>query len=121
MTASVVSLDITGMATHPHTVVLSPGEIQQIVAGTRASTTSTPDSGHDHMVTFNWYFDELRPEPHAAACGAPSPHAAHVPQAAAGVLRSLLADCYGIASATHSAGIFSQPTATTMYCFPPTM
>lgn len=53
MSASVVSLDITGMATHPHTVVLSPGEIQQIAVGTRVSTTPTADSGHDHMVTFN--------------------------------------------------------------------
>ena len=80
MSASVVSLDITGMATHPHTVVLSPGEIQQIAVGTRVSTTPTADSGHDHMVTFDYCFDGGA-APRTQRGRLWGPHAAHVPQA----------------------------------------
>ena len=35
--------------------------------------------------------------------------------------RKTESDSQGSANATHSAGMFSQPTATTMYCVPSTM
>ena len=53
MSAGEVSLDITGTADHPHTVVLTPAELQQISDGARVSKTSTINAGHAHTVTFN--------------------------------------------------------------------
>jgi hypothetical protein len=51
--AGEVLLDITGNATHPHTVVLSAGEVQQIADGQRVSKESSFDASHSHTVTFN--------------------------------------------------------------------
>ena len=48
-----VSLDITGTASHPHTVELSASEIVQIRGGTRVAKESTNNTGHSHTVTFN--------------------------------------------------------------------
>ena len=53
MSATVVSLDITGGANHPHVVALAVAELQQISAGMRVSKTSTVNDGHAHTVTFN--------------------------------------------------------------------
>ena len=46
-------LDITGAASHPHTVQLSAGEVRDIAEGKRVSESSSTDSGHSHTVTFN--------------------------------------------------------------------
>ncbi len=48
-----IELDIRGNADHTHSVTLTGGELQQIAAGTRVSTESTVNGGHDHTVTFN--------------------------------------------------------------------
>jgi hypothetical protein len=48
-----ISLDIRGMATHPHTVELTAAEVTSIGSGATVSKTSTTDSGHSHTVTFN--------------------------------------------------------------------
>ncbi len=48
-----VSLDITGMSDHPHTVDLTAAEVGQIAQGTRVSATSSNNSSHTHVVTFN--------------------------------------------------------------------
>jgi hypothetical protein len=53
-----VTLTITGTADHPHTVMLTMGEVGQIAGGARvvktSSTNPSPTSGnHSHTVTFN--------------------------------------------------------------------
>lgn len=48
-----LSLNITGMATHPHTVAVSAGELGAIGAGQRVNIQSTIDNGHSHTVSFN--------------------------------------------------------------------
>jgi hypothetical protein len=48
-----LELNIQGTATHPHTVSLSQGELQQIAAEMRVSKESTNNSGHSHTVTFD--------------------------------------------------------------------
>jgi len=48
-----VSLDITGTSSHPHTVMLSAEDVQQIAGGTRVSRESSTDASHSHTVTFN--------------------------------------------------------------------
>ena len=50
---NVVTLDIRGTATHPHTVELTVGEVQQIAAQQRVAKESSTDDGHRHTVTFN--------------------------------------------------------------------
>ena len=50
---NMISLDITGAATHPHTVELSAGEVGQIGNGTQVSKDSSANDGHRHTVTFN--------------------------------------------------------------------
>jgi len=51
--ANVLSLDIMGQATHPHTVSLTASQVQSIGARQRVSVISTTNDGHDHTVTFN--------------------------------------------------------------------
>jgi hypothetical protein len=51
--AGQASLDIMGTATHPHTVVLTASQVQQIGSRQQVSVTSTTDAGHNHTVTFN--------------------------------------------------------------------
>jgi hypothetical protein len=46
-------LDITGGASHPHTVQLSAGSIRDIAEGKRVSEDSSTTAGHSHTVTFN--------------------------------------------------------------------
>jgi len=48
-----VILDITGDASHPHTVELTPADLDQIAADTRVTKTSTTNAEHAHSVTFN--------------------------------------------------------------------
>jgi len=48
-----LELDITGTSSHPHTVMLSADEIQQIGTGARVSKESSTDAAHSHTVTFN--------------------------------------------------------------------
>ena len=48
-----VLLDITGDASHPHTVELTPTDLDQIAAGARITKTSSTDQSHAHTVTFN--------------------------------------------------------------------
>jgi hypothetical protein len=48
-----LQLDITGSATHPHTVQLSAGEVMDIAQSRRVSKESSEDTGHSHTVTFN--------------------------------------------------------------------
>ena len=48
-----ITLTLTGVATHTHTVSLSQAELTQISGGTRVQKTSTTDNGHQHTVTFN--------------------------------------------------------------------
>ena len=48
-----VSLDITGMSDHSHTVDITAAEVGQIAQGTRVSATSSNNSSHTHVVTFN--------------------------------------------------------------------
>ena len=51
--AGALSLNITGAATHPHTVSLSATQVQQIGSRQQVSVISTTDEGHNHTVTFN--------------------------------------------------------------------
>jgi len=51
--ANMLSLDIMGNATHPHTVSLTASQVQQIGARQRVAVNSTTNDGHDHTVTFN--------------------------------------------------------------------
>lgn len=48
-----LTLQIRGSSDHPHTVVLSAGEVAQVAGGSRVSKNSSIDDGHDHTVTFN--------------------------------------------------------------------
>lgn len=48
-----VSLDIRGQATHPHTVELSAEEVTRVAGGERVVTRSSNDDSHFHEVTFN--------------------------------------------------------------------
>jgi len=52
-TGGVLSLDIRGQATHPHTVDLSAAEVASIAANQRVTKESSTDNGHSHSVTFN--------------------------------------------------------------------
>jgi hypothetical protein len=51
--AGAVSLDIRGQADHPHTVMLTATQVQQIGNRQQLTATSTTDAGHQHTVTFN--------------------------------------------------------------------
>ena len=53
MAGGALQLDITGSATHPHTVQLSAGDIGDIAEGRRVSRGSLMNDGHSHTVTFN--------------------------------------------------------------------
>ena len=46
-------LDIMGNATHPHTITLSAGQVQQIGARQTVAVVSTTNEAHSHTVTFN--------------------------------------------------------------------
>ena len=48
-----VTLDIRGTASHPHTIELTAGEVQQIAARQRVAKESSTDDSHRHTVTFN--------------------------------------------------------------------
>ena len=48
-----VMLDITGTASHLHTVELTAADLGQIAAGTRVTKTSSNKEAHTHTVTFN--------------------------------------------------------------------
>ena len=52
LSESMLTLDIQGGSTHPHTVALSMANLQAIAAGTRVSAESSSDGGHSHTVTF---------------------------------------------------------------------
>jgi hypothetical protein len=43
--------DITGSATHPHTVTFTPAQLQSLKAGQSVTVTSSTDSAHEHTVT----------------------------------------------------------------------
>jgi len=49
---AIVSFDIRGTATHPHTISISQAEMQTLANRQPVTVTSTTDSGHDHTVTF---------------------------------------------------------------------
>jgi hypothetical protein len=51
--AAIANLDIMGTATHPHTISLTAGQVQQIGSRQQVAVTSTTDAGHQHTVTFN--------------------------------------------------------------------
>jgi hypothetical protein len=51
--ANEITLDITGQADHPHTVMLTGDDVMQIAARQRVVKTSTTDVAHLHQVTFN--------------------------------------------------------------------
>ena len=51
--ANMISLDIQGDSSHPHTVELRAGEVGQIGNGTRVAKDSSTDASHSHTVTFN--------------------------------------------------------------------
>ena len=48
-----LTLQIRGESDHPHTVVLSAGEVASIAAGQRVGKASSEDDFHTHTVTFN--------------------------------------------------------------------
>jgi hypothetical protein len=48
-----LKLDITGTATHSHSVELTAAEVTAIAGGTKTSKESSTDSSHSHTVTFN--------------------------------------------------------------------
>jgi hypothetical protein len=48
-----IALDIQGTATHTHTVNLTQADVTSIAARTQVTSTSTTDSFHNHVVTFN--------------------------------------------------------------------
>ena len=48
-----ITLDITGTADHPHTVMLTMDEVAMIAAGDTVVKTSSTDAGHLHTVTFS--------------------------------------------------------------------
>jgi hypothetical protein len=47
-----IALDITGMATHPHTVQISQADLTSLKNRQAVSRDSTNNSGHMHTVTF---------------------------------------------------------------------
>ena len=47
-----ISLDITGTATHPHTVDVAQADLMALLNRQTVTKTSTTQSGHSHMVTF---------------------------------------------------------------------
>ena len=52
LSEGMLTIDIQGGSTHPHTVALSMANLQAIAAGTRVSAESSSDAGHSHTVTF---------------------------------------------------------------------
>jgi hypothetical protein len=48
-----VALDITGSASHSHSVSLSAQDILDVAARKTVAKASSTNSGHDHTVTFN--------------------------------------------------------------------
>jgi hypothetical protein len=50
---SPITLTLTNVGNHIHTVALSQAELTQISAGTRVQKTSSSDNAHTHTVTFN--------------------------------------------------------------------
>ena len=48
-----VTLNIMGQADHPHTVVLTATQVQQIGNRQQVAVTSSTDAAHQHTVTFN--------------------------------------------------------------------
>jgi hypothetical protein len=50
---SAITLTLTNVGGHVHTVALTQTELTQIGAGTRVSKTSSNDNAHTHTVTFN--------------------------------------------------------------------
>ena len=48
-----LTLQIRGESDHPHTVVLSAGEVASIAAGQRVGKASSEEQVHTHTVTFN--------------------------------------------------------------------
>src|SRR5512144_2956671 len=51
--AGAIKLDITGQATHSHSVDLTAAEVMAIAGGTKTSKESSTDASHSHTVTFN--------------------------------------------------------------------
>ena len=51
--ANAVALDITGTATHSHSVDLSAQDILDVAGRKSVAKLSSTGSGHDHTVTFN--------------------------------------------------------------------
>ncbi len=47
-----LSLNITGTATHPHTVAIAQADLMALQNRQAVTKTSTTDNGHSHMVTF---------------------------------------------------------------------
>jgi hypothetical protein len=43
--------NITGTANHPHTVTLTPAQLQSLKAGQSVTVTSSTDASHEHAVT----------------------------------------------------------------------
>ena len=48
-----ITLTLSTVGGHSHTVALSQGDLSQISAGTRVQKTTSNDNGHTHTVTFN--------------------------------------------------------------------
>ncbi len=48
-----LTLNIQGTASHPHTVPVTPAQLQTIAARQQVAITSSSDNGHTHVVTFN--------------------------------------------------------------------
>lgn len=46
------TLDITGSATHPHTVEITQAELRNLASRQTVTKTSTNNEGHQHGVTF---------------------------------------------------------------------
>ncbi len=49
----ILSLNIQGTASHPHTVDLSAADLTAIAANQKVSKESSTDNSHSHTVTFN--------------------------------------------------------------------
>ena len=47
-----VALNIQGTATHPHTVMVSQGDLTSLKSRQTVSLASSTDNGHSHTVTF---------------------------------------------------------------------
>ncbi len=52
LSGGMLTLNIQGLADHPHVVELSMADLQAIAAGTRVSVDSSTDAGHMHSVSF---------------------------------------------------------------------